>query len=226
MKVGRRLAMKILNASKFILGFGESADAAVTEPVDLAMLAQLSGVVRAATEAFEAYDYSTALEATEKFFWQFCDDYLELVKERAYTEGAGANSARAALRLALGVQLRLFAPFLPFVTEEVWSWWQTGSIHLASWPTVDELPGGGQAELLEDIAAALIGIRGAKSQAKVSMKTEATSATFTGPADVLARLRQAEADLRAVGRILPAIDWVEADAPLSIAVELKPAEES
>jgi len=226
MKVGRRLAMKILNASKFILGFGEAADASVTEPVDLAMLAQLVEVVRAASAAFEAFDYSTALEATEKFFWQFCDDYLELVKERAYTEGAGANSARAALRLALGVQLRLFAPFLPFVTEEVWSWWQTGSIHLASWPTVDELPGGGQAELLEDIAAALIGIRGAKSQAKVSMKTEATSATFTGPADVLARLRQAEADLRAVGRILPAIDWVEADAPLSIAVELKPAEES
>jgi valyl-tRNA synthetase len=226
MKVGRRLAMKLLNASKFILGFGEAADATITEAVDLAMLAQLAEVVGVATEAFEAFDYSTALEATEKFFWQFCDDYLELVKERAYADGAGANSARAALRLALGVQLRLFAPFLPFVTEEVWSWWQDGSIHLSSWPQVAELPTGGDAALLDDIAAALIGIRGAKSQAKVSMKTEATSATFTGPADVLARLQQAEADLRAVGRILPAIDWVEADAPLSVAVELKPAEAS
>ena len=224
MKVGRRLAMKILNASKFILGFGEAADAAVSQPVDLAMLARLGEVVRAATEAFEAYDYSTALEATEKFFWQFCDDYLELVKERAYADGAGSHSAQAALRLALDVQLRLFAPFLPFVTEEVWSWWQTGSIHLASWPTVEELPGGGDAELLDDIASALIGIRGAKSQAKVSMKTEATAATFTAAADVLARLQQAEADLRAVGRIIPAIVWVAADAPLSVAVELKPAE--
>ena len=225
MKVGRRLAMKILNASKFILGFGEAADAAVSEPVDLAMLARLGEVVRVATEGFEAYDYSMALEATEKFFWQFCDDYLELVKERAYAEGSGANSARAALRLALDVQLRLFAPFLPFVTEEVWSWWQTGSIHLSSWPKAEELPAGGQAELLDDIASALIGIRGAKSQAKVSMKTEATAATFTGLADVLARLQLAEADLRAVGRIIPAIVWVEADAPLSVAVELKPAQE-
>lgn len=226
MKVGRRLAMKILNASKFILGFGEAADAAVTEAVDLAMLAQLVEVVRAASTAFEAFDYSTALESTEKFFWQFCDDYLELVKERAYDEGAGADSARAALRLALGVQLRLFAPFLPFVTEEVWSWWQDGSIHLSSWPTESELPNTGDAALVEDIAAALIGIRGAKSQAKVSMKTEATAATFSGPADVLARLQQAEADLRAVGRIIPAIEWVEADAPLSVTVELKPAEEA
>ncbi len=226
MKVGRRLAMKILNASKFILGFGEAADAAVTEPVDLAMLAQLVEVVRAASAAFEAFDYSTALESTEKFFWQFCDDYLELVKERAYAEGTGADSARAALRLALGVQLRLFAPFLPFVTEEVWSWWQDGSIHLSSWPTESELPNTGDAALVEDIAAALIGIRGAKSQAKVSMKTEATAATFSGPADVLARLQQAEADLRAVGRIIPAIEWVAADAPLSVTVELKPAEEA
>jgi len=226
MKVGRRLAMKILNASKFILGFGEAADAAVTEAVDLAMLAQLVEVVRAASTAFEAFDYSTALESTEKFFWQFCDDYLELVKERAYAEGAGADSARAALRLALGVQLRLFAPFLPFVTEEVWSWWQDGSIHLSSWPTESELPNTGDAALVEDIAAALIGIRGAKSQAKVSMKTEATAATFSGPADVLARLQRAEADLRAVGRIIPAIEWVEADAPLSVTVELKPAEEA
>lgn len=226
MKVGRRLAMKILNASKFILGFGEPSDSAVTETVDQAMLARLAEIVRIATEAFEAFDYSTALEATEKFFWQFCDDYLELVKERAYADGDGANSARAALRLALGVQLRLFAPFLPFVTEEVWSWWQDGSIHLSAWPTVDELPAGGSPELLDDIAAALIGIRGAKSQAKVSMKTEATSASFAGPADVLTRLRSAEADLRAVGRIIPAIDWVEADAPLAVTVELKPAEES
>ena len=227
MKVGRRLAMKILNASKFILGIASDipADARPNEPVDLAMLAGLVKVVEQATAGFEAYDYSSALEVAERFFWQFCDDYLELVKERAYGNSESSGSARAALRDALDVLLRLFAPFLPFVTEEVWSWWRDGSIHQAAWPAPSDLPaGGGDAALLDDVAMALIGIRGAKSQAKVSMKTEATRAEFVGPADVLDRLATAEDDLRAVGRIRSALVWTVGDAPLTVTVELKPAE--
>lgn len=221
MKVGRRLAMKVLNASKFILGI-PAADSAVTEPVDLAMLATLAEVVDAATAAFDAFDYSSALEAAEKFFWQFCDDYLELVKERAYgADGqAGSDSARVALRLALDVQLRLFAPFLPFVTEEVWSWWRTGSVHTAQWPTTTELPTGGEVALIEDVAAALVGIRGAKSNAKASMKAEVSRAEFSGPVEVLDRLRLSESDLRAVGRITGSLEFRPSETALQVSVEL------
>ncbi len=230
MKVGRRLAMKVLNASKFVLGITGAEStfdvaATVTEPVDLALLAALGDVVRTATAAFDSYEYTDALEVTERFFWSFCDDYLELVKERAYAnpDDPATRSARATLAVALDVQLRLFAPFLPFVTEEVWSWTHRGSIHHATWPSSDELPLG-DAALLDDVAEALIAVRGAKSQAKVSMKTEASAAAFTGPADQLDRLRTFERDLRAVGRLVGSVTWTASSAPLTVSLELVTAE--
>ena len=235
-KVGRRLAIKILNASKFALGFGwgpVSADAAgtagsgaaqaapvsaaelaaaVTNPLDLSMLAALADVVERATAGFESWDYTRSLEATESFFWTFCDDYLELVKDRAYgSRGeAEAASARAALRLALSVLLRLFAPMLPYVTEEVWSWWQDGSVHRAAWPTTAELPSGGDPRTLSDTGAVLGAIRKAKSDAKVGMRAEVTSATVAGPEDALARVRAGENDLRAAGRV-ETLEYAEAE---------------
>lgn len=223
MKVGRRLAMKILNAGKFVLTLAEAPGglAAVTNPVDRALLVALAGVVNSATAAFDEFDYTGALEAAESFFWSFCDDYLELVKERAYTgTEAEKASAQAALAIALDVQLRLFAPFLPFVTEEVWRWTNDSSIHLASWPEVAEFVTEGDPALLDDVAAALIAIRGAKSTAKVSMKTEVVAAEFTGPAEALARLQQIEPDLRAVGRMVGEITWTSGEGPLGVAVEL------
>ncbi|MGK2875897.1 MAG: valine--tRNA ligase [Nocardioides sp.] len=213
MKVGRRLAMKVLNASKFVLGnvgATELAPFEVSDPVDCALLARLRTVIQRATAAFDTYDYTTALEVSEKFFWEFCDDYLELVKERAYGDPAdsGTMSAKATLALALHVQLRLLAPFLPYATEEVWSWWpsaneESASIHTAAWPTELDLgaAAAASATMLDAVAAALTAIRGFKSAAKVSMRTPVESATLSGPEHLVEAARLAATDLARSGTI-------------------------
>jgi valyl-tRNA synthetase len=211
MKIGRRLAIKLLNASKFVLSF-EPAEGKteVTEAVDQSLLLNLAEVVKDATKAFENYDHTKALEVAEQFFWNFTDNYLELVKERAYGQGdytpTEQASAAVALRKALHTMLRLFAPFLPFATDEVWSWWQTdaGSIHRAAWPKPEELTEGldpSNLAVLELAKEALFGLRKAKSDEKVSMKAAVESATLVAPAAVLTTLRLLEADFKAVGKI-------------------------
>jgi valyl-tRNA synthetase len=230
MKVGRRLAIKVLNASKFALGFGDvSGDlrAAVTNPLDLSMLSALADVVDKATQGFEGWDYTRSLEVTETFFWTFCDDYLELVKDRAYG-GQGdeaAASARAALRLALETLLRLLAPFIPYATEEVWSWFGQGSVHRQSWPTRDELPSGGDPALLSSVGAALAGVRKVKSEAKVGMRAEVRTMTLVAPAASVAHVRAAEPDLRASGRISE-LAYAEGEAVEVRDAELVPVEKA
>ncbi|GAB1694428.1 valine--tRNA ligase [Krasilnikovia sp. M28-CT-15] len=205
-KVGRRLATKLLNASKFALGLG-AADALrspVTTDLDRAVLARLAAVTGEVTAALDAYQHTDALQATEGFFWTFCDDYIELVKDRAYGQGPAADSARAALAAGLSVQLRLFAPFLPYVTEEVWSWWRYGSVHTSTWPTTHELTRvapEGDAELLDLAGEALRQVRRAKSDRKLSMKAEVPLAEALGPAAMLEQLARIEGDLKAAGKI-------------------------
>ena len=229
MKVGRRLAIKVLNASKFALGFGDVAgdlSAAVTDPLDQALLAGLADVVDQASTGFEAWDYTRSLEVTETYFWAFCDDYLELVKDRAYgARGeAVAASARATLRIALDVLLRLLAPFLPYVTEEVWSWWHEGSVHRTTWPARDELTAGrdGDPELLVAVGEALAAIRKAKSEAKLGMRAEVARVTVVGPMRALDDVRAAEADLRAAGRITGPVAYAEGDSVGAHDIELIP----
>ncbi len=221
MKIGRRLAIKLLNAAKFALSFDvPTGHSKITEPLDQAMLIALADVVKTATNAFDEYDHTKALEVAEKFFWTFTDDYLELVKERAYNaDGAVTEaeqaSATIALRKALHVMLRLFAPFLPFAAEEVWGWWQktSGSIHRAAWPTVDELVTDldlGNQGLLELASIAVSGVRKAKTDAKVSMKAAVESAVIEAPSAVLSSLRLLESDLKSVGKI-ETLSYTEAE---------------
>jgi len=224
MKIGRRLAIKLLNASKFVLNLGATENSVVTadlsavtnpgidlpntekapasgpviNPLDRALLAQLSDVVAQATKAFDNYDYARALQISESFFWQFTDDYVELIKDRAYG-AAGASeqaSVLAALATTLDALLRLFAPFLPFATEEVWSWWRTGSVHRAAWPAPLEITDGDTA-MLGTVGTALSGIRKAKSEAKVKQRTEVLSATIAAPEALVAQLQAGLNDLKA-----------------------------
>jgi valyl-tRNA synthetase len=226
-KIGRRLAMKLLNASKFVLGFGDVDDnAPITEAVDAALLAALARDVREATAGFEAYDYTKARDTAETFFWSFCDDYLELVKTRAYGDPeapitAATASARRTLRIALSIQLRLFAPFLAYVTEEVWSWWQEGSIHRAAWPTPSELDGlAGEDDATLRAAAHVLGqIRRTKTEAKVGMRAPVARVDVIDSEATIAALRDVVDDLLLAGSVAT-INLTAGDP--SIEVELAP----
>ncbi|MBD9233020.1 MAG: valine--tRNA ligase, partial [Rothia mucilaginosa] len=240
MKIGRRLAIKLLNASKFVLNLGATEKSVITSQaqgrvlinaLDRSLLARLAYLIEEATTAFEKYEYARALQICESFFWSFTDDFVELVKDRAYGARGEEEQASvlAALATTLDALLRLFAPFLPFVTEEIWSWWRAGSVHRAEWPqALPILEGTLLAEysaqnptagisaqwvladadptqidslkqILPDVAEALGGLRKAKSDAKVKQRTEVESATIAAPQAQLDRVEAGLGDLKAAG---------------------------
>ena len=206
MKIGKRLAIKLLNASKFSLSLNATLNSAdVTQDVDHALLNKLAQVVETATTSFEKYDYTRALEVAETFFWAFTDDYVELVKERTYgNQGeAAANSARAALGITTHTLLKLFAPFIPFVTEEVWSWWQEGSIHLQSWPKSSEIITNKSVGIdpLNNVTWILSEVRKVKTENKQSMKAEVKTLEIWAKAEVIEQVKDAQKDLIAAGNI-------------------------
>ena len=208
MRVGRRLAIKILNASKFVLSAAEPCGA-ITAPLDRGMLTQLGWVVRDTTLRLDEYDYTRALELTETWFWSFCDNYLELAKGRRYGDQGPelAGSANGALTLALSVVLRLFAPFLPFVTDEVWSWWHDGSVHRAAWPAISEIQTAigeddGQGCLALERAVLVLGaVRRKKSEEKRAARTPVHRALVRDTESHLDALRLVDSDIRAAGVI-------------------------
>ncbi|MEO6213885.1 MAG: class I tRNA ligase family protein, partial [Vicinamibacterales bacterium] len=240
MKVGRRLSIKLLNASKFVLsksasasgspeGLNHDLQGAVTEPLDRALISKLAAHVEFATKELEEYSYTSVLDTTEKFLWGFCDDYLELVKARRNGEfgGPAAASAVAGLTSALSVLLRLLAPYLPFVTEEVWSWWRPGSIHRAAWPVSSELLaliGGSRDQAAEraydDVTEALAAIRRERSLQKQGFKVRMRRAKVGWTADRLARLGGSENDLKRAANI-DVIEFVEHET-LSVEAEFEP----
>ncbi|WP_420444906.1 valine--tRNA ligase [Candidatus Poriferisodalis sp.] len=217
MKIGRRLAIKLLNAARFALTLTGGAtpddaaspgdrDTAVRNTLDAALLAELAELVRVATDAFENFDYARALERSEQFFWRFTDDYVELAKGRAYG-GQGAEAAADAhltLTVALDVLLRLFAPFLPFVTEEIWSWWRPGSVHQSDWPDADEI-----AALVPEASAGAFGltasvlseVRRAKTEARRSLRVPAERVVVSASDADVAVLQRTQSDLIDAGRI-------------------------
>jgi valyl-tRNA synthetase len=230
MKVGRKLAIKVLNASKFVLGVSGDAEedtSMITSALDRSLLVALADLVAEATVAFEEFDYARALERTERFFWSFCDDYLELVKSRAYDDANDetVHSAAVTLRIALSTLLRLFAPVLPYVSEEVWSWWRDGSIHRAEWPNADALRVEGADPLVYDVAAdVLADVRKVKSTQKVSLASPVERVHVIDTAERLAALEAARRDVSDAGRI--ARLEVEAGTVACVRVELASVPES
>ena len=229
MKVGRKLATKILNVTKFVLGFGDADESvAPTEQVDCAMLHRLAAVVEECTTAFEAFDYARALERTESFFWWFCDDYVELVKTRAYSEDSpeGSLSARIALRRALSTLQRLFAPLLPFATEEVWNWWQTGSVHQAQWPTSAELTASISTSpdeaLLNSVCTTLAIIRRSKTEAKVSQRQGVDMASITASAEAARAITAGWIDIANAGSVAQWEIAISENAEIAVVVTLAP----
>jgi valyl-tRNA synthetase len=207
MKIGRRLANKILNATRFVASLPQpSPDARVSEPLDRAVVRTLATTVDAATAALDGLDYTAALEHGERFFWFFCDDYLELVKDRAYggAEADAVDSARLTLRAVLDVVTRLLAPMMPYTTEETWSWTHETSVHRAPWPTAAELAAlapDGDAELVDAAVQAIAAVRKAKSTAKLSMRADVARVVVEGTAAQLERLRTVGDDVRAAGHV-------------------------
>lgn len=209
MAQGKKLINKIFNASKFVFTIVENSplkgvkdyETYITEPIDLAWQNKMNLIIKQASDAFATYDYATALEAIEKRFWDFCDNYLEIVKKRAYSENG--QSAVASLMRTIDVFLSVFAPFCPFITEEVYQarpWADvTNSLHNTSWPKVEATSFD---SALYDMISVITGeIRKAKTSAGVSQRTPVAKVCVSATEADIATLRKGITDIENVGSL-------------------------
>ncbi|APR98899.1 valine--tRNA ligase [Wolbachia endosymbiont of Folsomia candida] len=180
-KIGKRLVTKLWNASKFASMFVEKHQAlsldSVSETIDKWILSKLYKVIERATDNLSQFEYCEALNKVEEFFWKdFCDNYLELVKKRAYGETVSneANlSAKQSLAYTLNVILRLFAPFMPYVTEEIYhQLYSYNSVHnQGNWPNIEELIYDKHSEEMGDDCVQILNlVRKIKADNNVSVK--------------------------------------------------------
>jgi len=210
-KVGMRLVTKMFNASKFVLMQIDNESASmsdVTELLDRSWIGKMGLLIEDSTAAMKKFDYAQVLLNLETSFWDFCDNYLELVKGRAY-EGSeqGRRSARASLEWTLSVFLRLFAPFLPFITEEVWGWHFKNetfpTVHKARWPEKSEAAEvkAAGADIYDASKKVLEAVRTKKAAEKRSVKWPVESLTVTAPENEIRAIESALSDLLAAGCI-------------------------
>ncbi len=216
-KLGKRLCTKLFNASRFaLLQLGESdglepEPSQITEPLDLDFVSRLRQVVERAGRDMEQFDYASALQLIETTFWEFCDNYLELVKGRSYAseDTPGRRSATTTLELALRTFVRLFAPFLPFVCEEIWSWrfareGRESSVHTAHWPTTAEWAELPTADAADGYACAVEisqKIRAAKTRERRSLRWPVERLEVAGSTADIASLSSVLEDVLAAGTI-------------------------
>jgi valyl-tRNA synthetase len=187
-KVGKRLCMKLFNASKFTVDRFSDVERALMKPeavtteIDRAVIAELRVLIDRATAAFEDFDYAQALSLTEEFFWRtFCDNYLEIAKPRTYDDDLNPErlSACTTLGLVHRALVRMLAPYLPFLTDEIWASAYSDdadmapSVHVSPWPTLDELaaiPAPEGASTFVDTLRIIEIVRKAKSDSNQSIK--------------------------------------------------------
>jgi valyl-tRNA synthetase len=185
LKTGKKTVTKLWNASKFALTFLEDYEFEKhdLEVVDKWMLTKLQNTIKQATEHFDKYEYSKVKKVLDEFFWQvLCDNYLEFVKDRLYNPNlyhkGAKNSAQFGLYEAVLNVLKMFAPLMPYITEEVYSLYfkdkeNKESIHISNWPKYNENYVDKNSEFVGDLMVDIVQrVRKFKSEKQISLKED------------------------------------------------------